>query len=121
MTTATVVGITDELIAEIEKAANGACQYSSGDWFALDNFATIFGREDADYLAIAKPFTIIALLARLRAAETDAARYRWIRDKNSMPGVMSSNPDAEKYFNEYMLCDDALDKVIDAARKEGVD
>ncbi len=45
----------------------------------------------------------------------DAERYRWLRDKTSMPGVVSSNSQVEKYFNEYMLCGEQMDKAIDAA------
>jgi len=45
----------------------------------------------------------------------DAERYRWLRDKTSMPGVVSSNSKVERYFNEYMLCGEQMDKAIDAA------
>ncbi|WP_313222017.1 hypothetical protein [Stutzerimonas nitrititolerans] len=55
------------------------------------------------------------LRAEVEALRKDAERYRWLRDKNSMPGVVSSNSQVEKYFNEYMLCGVPMDKAIDAA------
>lgn len=55
------------------------------------------------------------LAERLIAAEADAKRYRWLRDKNSIPGVVCTNSKVEKYFNEYMMCGQVMDKAIDAA------
>lgn len=49
----------------------------------------------------------------------DAERYRWLRDKASMPAVLCSDSRVEKYFNEYMICGEQMDKAIDQAR--GVD
>ena len=53
------------------------------------------------------------LRERLRAAERDAARYRWLREANSiMPGKPRVQP-IEWY------CGTAVDNAIDAAMKEG--
>ena len=62
--------------------------------------------------------SIAALISRLRAAEADAKRYRWLRDKTSMPCVVCTNPQIDKYFNEYMMCGDVMDKAIDAAMEQ---
>lgn len=53
--------------------------------------------------------------------ERDAARYRFLRDKKSTPGVVSSNSLADKYFNEYILRGEQMDIAIDAEldAKEG--
>lgn len=45
----------------------------------------------------------------------DAERYRWLKDKNSDPSIVSSSEKHAKYFFEFMLCGDDLDTVIDAA------
>ena len=56
---------------------------------------------------------IDGLRERLRAAERDAARYRWLREANSiMPGKPRVQP-IEWY------CGTAVDNAIDAAMKEG--
>lgn len=54
------------------------------------------------------------LIARLHAAETDAKRYRFLRDKNTSPGFLCNNDRAADYANEYMACGDAMDKLIDS-------
>lgn len=141
MTTTPVMSITDEQIAEIEEAAKRATQ---GQWEVADghypSFKEIKGPSfnvsivvsatdldfkdymartaDAEHIAAANPTAILSLISRLRAAEKDAERYRWLRDKSSMPGVLSSDSNAAKYFNEYMLCGDQMDKVIDAVMEQ---
>ena len=56
---------------------------------------------------------IDGLRERLRAAERDAARYRWLREANSIiPGKPRVQP-IEWY------CGTAADEAIDAAMKEG--
>ncbi|HBO0336516.1 TPA: hypothetical protein SHT49_002599 [Pseudomonas aeruginosa] len=85
--------ISDEQLAEVEEIAF---------------------RDTATRVTV-KASELRGLIARLRAAEADAKRYRWLRDKNSMPGVICTNGQAEKYFNEYMMCGEVMDKAIDAA------
>lgn len=66
MTTPLVQPISDEQLAEIEKAASR----SYGE-------TTIVSKQE-----------IASIIARLRAAETDAKRYRWLRGKF---GIMENN------------------------------
>ncbi|HBO2943879.1 TPA: hypothetical protein L4R51_002345 [Pseudomonas aeruginosa] len=88
--------ISDEQLAELEG-------YSQHPAFLGDEDSAITMGE------------LRGLIARLRAAEADAKRYRWLRDKNSIPGVVCTNIKVEKYFNEYMMCGQVMDKAIDAA------
>jgi hypothetical protein len=99
---------------------------------------------DADYIAAACPVTILALLARmeaaehklhhatmaadaearrvdeltamLRAAEQDAARYRYIRDNMCS---RSEPPYLLTEWEDLSGLDSEIDKRIDAARREG--
>lgn len=117
--------ITDDQIAEIEALAGSATpgpwgltldrglSVASSEWGLFDirqdqpNFAV-----DAHYAAAANPKSVLALIARLREAERDAARYRWLRDRG----------DACQWMNiiridleEFVMQDNALDAAIDAA------
>ena len=83
--------ITDDQIAEIEALAGRATpgpwgltldrdlSVASSEWGLFDvrqdqpNFAV-----DAHYAAAANPKSVLGLITRLREAERDAARYRWI-------------------------------------------
>ena len=143
MTTAIVQSISDEQLAELEdlcgKATQGKWWIDSHGvtMMAMDSLEVVFTTPcdpkmairhpetgnlsnwrndwDASYIATACPSKIQSLIARLRAAEDDAKRYRWLRDKTSMPCVVCTNPQVDKYFNEYMMCGDVMDKAIDAA------
>lgn len=64
-----VLSITDEQLAEIDRAANGACQYSQDDWFSFHDFLAFYASDDAEFLSAASPWVVIALITRLRAAE----------------------------------------------------
>lgn len=44
----------------------------------------------------------------------DAERYRILRDERFRAGCLSSNPEMAKYLNEYLICGDKMDAVIDA-------
>lgn len=67
MTTPIVPSITDEQLAELESSA------------------------DHQYCTV--PGSIIAgILLRLRAAEKDAARYRWLRDKGLRNELFAASP-----------------------------
>ena len=70
--------ITDDQIAEIEALAKSACEYTQTDWFSPSDLSESLADEDARFVGAAGPFTVRALIARLREAERDAARYRWI-------------------------------------------
>ena len=73
--------ITDDQIAEIEALAKLACQYTQPDWFAPSDLSAWFADDDAKFIGFAGPLTVRALITRLREAERDAARYRWLRSR----------------------------------------
>lgn len=109
MTTTTVPTCTDDLLAEIERLSEKATQGkwwidSHGHRMSTeDGMKTVFiasdimGKAtrhketgnlshwpndwDASYIAACSPENIRALLARLRAAEADAGRYRFLKDQ----------------------------------------
>ena len=64
-----VLSITDEQLAEIDRTANGACQYSRDDWFSFHDFLAFYASDDAEFLSAVSPWVVIALITRLRAAE----------------------------------------------------
>lgn len=105
-TTSPVMSITDEQIAEIEALASDACQYAGQDWFTAPDLSAWFADDDALFMAAASPFVVRALISRLRAAERDAARYRWLREDRG-------------YFpeEEGLRGGDELDTAIDTAMK----
>lgn len=92
MTTALVHSITDEQIAEIE-AANGYCAMPD----------------------------VLALITRLREAERDAARYRWLRESMWYVGpdnfFCGEGGDMNDYENHNYRAD-TLDTAIDTAMQE---
>lgn len=64
----TVQPISDEQLAELEEVV---VRLTHGDWWVDWN---------GSYIEIASPSNIKSLITRLRAAEVDAKRYRWLRD-----------------------------------------
>lgn len=89
MTTSPVTSITDELLAEIEQYASNA---------AVDGARSAAVRVDE----------LRGLLARLRQAEKDAERYRWLwerGDATQWTNIIRINVD------DY----DSLDSAIDTA------
>lgn len=68
--------ITDDQIAEIEALANDAAPFDWGPDIGMTHAETV-------YACSVGPDSILALIARLREAERDAARYRWVREKAS--------------------------------------
>ena len=87
-----VPSITDEQISEIERFAN-------------------FG---GDYLKV-KNSAVTGLLARLRAAEKDAARYRFIKDEcDRRWDIMYQDVEIIVPAQNFDDCDD-LDGLVDAA------
>ena len=135
MTTTPVMSITDEQIAEIEACAKIATQ---GQWEVADghypSFKEIKGPSfnvsivvsatdldfkdymartaDAEHIAACNPTTILALISRLRAAEKDAERYRWLRD-NCEDVADELGTAGQIYFGTYQA--GRLDAAIDAA------
>lgn len=144
MTTPIVPSITDEQLAELEQLAgkatkgewwidsHGHTMVSHGDGVT----ETIFSARDlvkpavrhpetwnlshwpndwdASYIATACPQNIQGLIARLRAAEADAKRYRFLRAEDTSPGFLCNNDRAAQFMNEYMACGDKMDALIDA-------
>lgn len=139
MTTTPVMSITDEQIAEIEATANRATQ---GQWEVADghypSFKEIKGPSfnvsivvsatdldfkdymartaDAEHIAACNPTNILALISRLRAAEKDAERYRFIRDKGNCHSMSPAIHECD-YDGEYLFFEDA-DRAIDAAMEQ---
>ncbi|MGU2751265.1 hypothetical protein [Pseudomonas aeruginosa] len=66
MTTPIVQSISDEQLAELDELTAKL----TGDWWV---------DWDSSYAVTASPSNIQSLIARLRAAEADAKRYRWLR------------------------------------------
>ena len=74
------------------------------------------GEEDERFFLACTPTAVLALISRLRAAERDAARYRWLREQNNddFEFAVVSNP----HFDVFASPDD-LDAAIDTAMKGG--
>jgi len=91
-------GADDELIEryEYKDEYRDLCHSSDGDWVGYD-----------DHVA-----RIAALSARLAAAEADAERYRWLRDKCIEADVRAGLGWIQWGFA-------TLDAAIDAARAKG--
>ena len=70
--------ITDDQIAEIEALAKAACEYTQTDWFSPSDLSESLADEDARFVGAAGPFTVRALIARLREAE------RWKADASQV-------------------------------------
>ena len=68
MTTEPIQSITDEQIAEIEARANDAAPFDWSPYIGMTHAETL-------YAYSVGPDSILALIARLRSAERDAARY----------------------------------------------
>ncbi len=109
MTTPLVPSITDEQIAEIE-------EFCDGDWSA--DFEEVRG---------IKAGVLRALISRLRAAERDAERYRWLRNdalkmEVTAPAIMVVDMVGHPVYRgapwNSLLCDDDADSAIDAAMQE---
>ena len=94
MSTNPVMSITDEQIAEIEGEAIEAVQIN---WPTSISGARI-----------------LALISRLRAAERDAARYRWLRERGDACQWMNI---IRIDLDEFVCQENALDLAIDTAMK----
>ena len=111
--------ITDDQIAEIEALAKLACQYTQPDWFAPSDLSAWFAEDDAKFIGFAGPLTVRALIARLREAERDAARYRWLRDPCSGAErvVIYSRGDFGCGLMSHTMLDAAIDEAMMAAHE----
>jgi len=80
--------MTDEQLSALEAAARAA---TPGPWMSLDfqpwkvwdgegnNLLGSFANDcDGAYIAAANPAVVLALIARVRELEVDAARFRWL-------------------------------------------
>ena len=128
MTTAPVMTITEELLADLHGAASAL---SDGEWFDAESAMGCTGicREDAEFIAAANPATILALIdhirsltARLEKAGKDAERYRWLRDQHDNNSSDYAVMKFSKRANEWLHLDWKLDAEIDRAiAQEGAD
>lgn len=116
--------ITDDQIAEIEALAGHATpgpwgltlnrdlSVASSEWGLFDvrqdqpNFVV-----DAHYAAAANPASVQGLITRLREAERDAARYRWILNHYA-------ELHGDRTLAAMALSSGGLDAAIDAAMQE---
>lgn len=131
MTTPIVPSITDEQLEELEKLCSKVAQgprriewdedSCAGAIFVCSGLAMYSGgqicrtysEDDADLIVATGPEDILGLIARLRAAEKDAARYRFIRSEYTRPGFLSSDPSKAKWLDEYLVSGEKMDAKID--------
>lgn len=133
MTTTTVMTITDEQIAEIErdiaaqvKIKHGQCE---GGVSVRGEICRECGATPKDSCrrplpkSYAVPANITALIYRLRAAEKDAERYRWLRDYSvdaDGDTVMAAKIDGEvNTISNWMfgrLLDDSIDTAMEQSK-----
>ncbi|MBX6133565.1 hypothetical protein ISD41_26870 [Pseudomonas aeruginosa] len=106
MTTPIVQSISDEQLAELDELTAKL----TGDWWV---------DWDSSYAVTASPSNIQSLIVRLRAAEADAKRYRWLRDSGRLLGdSMDSHADnfcVVTADGEDVMWFEQLDSAIDAA------
>lgn len=147
MTTQIVPSITDEQLAELEEQYRSepipACRVCGSDlaissmgggrpttWNCSNEQAlTSSGKMDWDHYEKSRfeqrrvgDSRVLALITRLRAAEKDAARYRWLRDSDWYVGPDTVEADEGGcrllgYANENSAAED-LDKAIDTAMEQ---
>lgn len=146
MTTPIVPSISDEQLAELEELCGKATQGkwwidSHGvTMMAMDSLEVVFTAPcdpktavrhpetgnlsnwrndwDASYIATACPSKVQGLIGRLRAAEADAKRYRWLRNNSVdadgvFPMVSLTDECGDQVSN--WLFGQAVDKAIDEA------
>lgn len=134
MSTAPVMSINDELLAELEEAASNA---TPGPWYDDCCGSVEAGKKrrtvarfyqhtpggtlhqgfqgcipNAQHIAAANPATVLALIARIRELEKDSGRYRWLRDSGSPEIYLHNHPDVD---NCKQIAGESLDSAIDAA------
>lgn len=130
MSTRPVMSITDDQIAEIDALAWRA---TPGPWtLTLDRGLSVASNEwglfdirqdqpnfvvDAHYAAAANPASVLGLITRLREAERDAARYRWLLRQAWFQSAFDRYDfDDRGIQSRFELC---AAEIIDAAMQEG--
>ena len=68
---------------------------------------------NVNHIAISNPTAVIALPDRLKAAEKDAARYRWLAWKSDTNQIMPYDSKNDRFYFGH-----ECDAAIDAAMKE---
>ncbi|HBP5443975.1 TPA: hypothetical protein L6B67_02420 [Pseudomonas aeruginosa] len=125
MTTPIVQSISDEQLAELEeychKRAFVCCgNFKSGAEYMSAREEVCCNEPVLTDVNINTPAEeILGLIARLRAAEADAKRYRWLRDSGRLLGD-SMDSHADYFFvvtadGEDVMWFEQLDSAIDAA------
>jgi hypothetical protein len=105
------------------KAVTAIAEWTSeelGVWMSGDPVDTFVcaaeDAQEADYIAAANPATISALLADLEAAEKDAERYRWLKEKGAYEPPRFNDADGYSEFQVFFWThSNTLDAAIDAA------
>jgi len=103
MTTSPVASITDEQLAEIEALSLEAEAFDWAPDIGMSHSETV-------YACHVGPSVIRALIARLRAAEKDAARYRWLCDGN---GYFMEQQFLCGHSNDKLAADLAIDEAME--------
>jgi len=115
MSTPIVPSITDEQLKDLESFASDSKLniYRPMGWAHSVRCGNHL-QTDHEYLSAASPDVMLALIARLRAAEKDAGRYRWLRDEERFPdGEMFGQLIVGESEGEDCYFGDQLDSVID--------
>lgn len=83
MTTSPVISVTDELVVELERAARSALQGGS-EWYGEGCcLYSYLESSDANFMVVASPALIGALLAERAELKRDAERYRFARHNDN--------------------------------------
>lgn len=103
----TVKPISDEQLAELEEVV---VRLTHGDWWVDWN---------GSYIEIASPSNIKSLIARLRAAEVDAKRWRHARDILTVEAIESAQSDFINFGlppveSESIRADQAIDSAMES-------
>lgn len=99
--------ISDDRLADLDELT---AKLAGEDWWV---------DWDGSYTVTVSPSNIQSLIVRLRAAEVDAKRYRWLRDSGRLLGD-SMDSHADYFFvvtadGEDVMWFEQLDSAIDAA------
>lgn len=145
MTTPPVVSITDELLAELEEAASkatpgGRIASSRRMLCRIDidsdseTLATVYGESgenlaNAQLICLCNPATVLALIARIRELEKDAARLDWVLEQGAIAAHSGVRGQPDRYqiewpllgevFGEWFLSErEAIDAAMPSPPKE---
>lgn len=113
MTTSPVMGITDELVAELEALA-GECGQHGTNWYEPRHMAAFPEYAcDQDFVIAASPATILALLDEREELLRDAERLNWLSDQGDDAQWMNI---LRIEMDDYETLRDAIDEIM---RQEG--